>query len=115
MRRRRGRRRSTGSRFSVGRVVVRNVSPRLVVHELAQQLDGGLRAVGLLLRHVQIIHHDHHALADGRPVEPLAPLVQLGVDLAAGTFSTSTRTHRSTTYLLSECSYIRADEEQWIP
>jgi hypothetical protein len=30
--------------------------------------------------HVQVVDHDHHLLADGRAVEPLAALVELGVN-----------------------------------
>ena len=56
------------------------VVPAAVVHPLAQELDGRLRAVLLELGHVEVVDKHHGALADGRAEDALAPLVQLGVD-----------------------------------
>ena len=64
--------------------VILPVVPAPVVHVLPQELDRGLSAVNLLLWHVQVVHHDRHAFSDGRPVVPLASLVQLGIDEVLG-------------------------------
>lgn len=54
------------------------VEPVAVVEVLPQQLDGGLRAVHLLLRHVHVVHEDDALLAGRRAVQAAAPLVELG-------------------------------------
>ncbi len=56
------------------------VVPAAMVHELAQQLDGRLRAVLLHLRHVQVVHEDDHVLALRRAVHATPPLVHLAVN-----------------------------------
>mmetsp|Transcript_2469 Transcript_2469/g.8769 ORF Transcript_2469/g.8769 Transcript_2469/m.8769 type:complete len:274 (-) Transcript_2469:1012-1833(-) len=50
------------------------------VLQLAQELHGGLRAVGLLLRHVHVVHEQHHLLARRCAEARLALLVELGLD-----------------------------------
>ena len=50
--------------------------PTARVHPLSQQLDGRLRSVLLLLRHVQVIHEDDHPPVLSRHIA-LPPLFQL--------------------------------------
>eukprot|EP00964_Phaeocystis_antarctica_P055483 scaffold32640_cov63-Phaeocystis_antarctica.AAC.1 len=56
------------------------VVPAVVVHPLAQQLDGRLRAVLLEHGHVEVVDEDDALLAKGRAEDALPPLVELAVD-----------------------------------
>mmetsp|Transcript_18602 Transcript_18602/g.54498 ORF Transcript_18602/g.54498 Transcript_18602/m.54498 type:complete len:373 (+) Transcript_18602:2517-3635(+) len=56
------------------------IVPAAVVHPLAEELDGRLRAVGLLLRHVQVVHENRASNAMRRPEDELSPLVELALD-----------------------------------
>jgi hypothetical protein len=56
-------------------------APSPLVHELAQQLDGRLRAVGLARRHVEVIHKHQRAPTYWWAVHALATLVQATVHL----------------------------------
>eukprot|EP00962_Isochrysis_galbana_P011308 scaffold3166_cov111-Isochrysis_galbana.AAC.7 len=51
------------------------VEPAVMVHPLAQQLDGRLGAVHLECGHVEIVHKNDGTLAEGWPKDALAPLV----------------------------------------
>jgi len=51
-----------------------------VIKKLSQQLDGRLSSVGFPYRHVQIVDKHDHLLADRRPENALAPLVQFRHD-----------------------------------
>eukprot|EP00959_Pyramimonas_sp_CCMP1952_P301263 6303252-Pyramimonas_sp.AAC.1 len=55
--------------------------PPGVVHELPQQLDGGLRAVLLERGHVEVVYEHNRLLPHGGAVDALAPLVQAPVHL----------------------------------
>lgn len=55
-----------------------------MVHELADELDGGLGPVLLALRHVEVVDEDDELAADGGPVDPLPPTVELGEDQVLG-------------------------------
>ena len=56
------------------------VVPAAVVHPLAQDLNGRLRAVRFERGHVEIIDEDDGALADRRAEDALLALIELGVD-----------------------------------
>mmetsp|Transcript_24763 Transcript_24763/g.85438 ORF Transcript_24763/g.85438 Transcript_24763/m.85438 type:complete len:233 (-) Transcript_24763:151-849(-) len=60
------------------------VVPSSVVHPLSEDLNGRLSPVLLLRRHVQIVHEDDARLAQRRPEDALAPLLELGVDDVLG-------------------------------
>ena len=52
----------------------------MVVHVLAQQLNGWLCTILFYLGHVQVIHQNHLLLAYRRPIHPLAPLLQSAIN-----------------------------------
>ena len=58
---------------------------------MAEHFHGRLSAVGLSLRHVEIVHVDVELLARGRTVDSLAALVHLGVQEILGLVGTGVR------------------------
>ena len=62
-----------------GFVFIDAVIPTVVVHELADELDGWHGAELFFHGHVQVINEDDELLADGWAVDTLAVLVELGI------------------------------------
>jgi hypothetical protein len=57
-----------------------SIVPTFVIEVLADEFDGGLCSVLLLLGHVEVVDENNASFADGRSVDSLAQFVQFAVD-----------------------------------
>mmetsp|Transcript_89802 Transcript_89802/g.155553 ORF Transcript_89802/g.155553 Transcript_89802/m.155553 type:complete len:227 (-) Transcript_89802:6634-7314(-) len=61
-------------------VILLTLVPTMVVQPLAQDLNRGLRAVLLDLRHICVVHKHQPVLADRRAENPLTPLLKAAIN-----------------------------------
>mmetsp|Transcript_27594 Transcript_27594/g.74625 ORF Transcript_27594/g.74625 Transcript_27594/m.74625 type:complete len:268 (+) Transcript_27594:6223-7026(+) len=70
--------------YQLAEAVVNAIIPSMMIHGLAEQLNGGLCSVFLHLRHVKVVHKDDSLFAHRRPIHTLAALVKLAVNYVLG-------------------------------